>query len=210
MQVAVLGATGRVGRLLVDELERRGHQLTVLVRDPAKLGDRADRVRVVTGDSRDRAALRRLVDGVEAVISALGPTSKDRTVHRETAAALIAAMRSQGVRRFIGISGAGIDVPGDQKSTRDKIISGLIQRLGGATVADKPAEYRAWAASDVDWTLVRPPRLQDGPATAKVEHHAHKATQSTKLRRADLAMFLVDTLEQGRYLRLAPFVGQGS
>ena len=53
MKVAVLGATGRTGRVLVEELLRRGHDVRVLVRDPGRLGEVADRVEVVQGDSRD-------------------------------------------------------------------------------------------------------------------------------------------------------------
>ncbi len=89
------------------------------------------------------------------------------------------------------------------------MISFLIQKLGGAFVADKPAEYRAYAASDLDWTLVRPPRLQEGPATGKVAHDAHTPGRSSKIQRADLAAFLVDVVEQGLYSRQAPFASQG-
>ena len=206
MKVAVIGASGRTGHLLVEELLRRGHLVTALVRDPVRLGDLAGRVTVVTGDSR--RVLRPLVAGTDAVLSALGPTRKEPALHQDSAAALIAAMREHGVRRFIGISGAGIDVPGDRKSPRDRVISALIQRLGGKVVADKPTEYRAWAASDLDWTLVRPPRLKDGRATGRVEHDGHRSVRATSIRRADLAGFLADVLEQNLYPRLAPFVGE--
>ena len=207
MRIAVIGATGRTGRPLVEELLRRGHTLTVLVRDPAKLeGDLAERVVVVTGDSRTRSDLDRLIAGTEAVVSALGPTAKEADLHSETARALVEAMGAAGVRRFVGVSGAGIDVPGDQKSTSAKIISKAIQMLGGKVVADKPAEYAVLAASDLDWTLVRPPRLIDGEATGRVEHHAHRSTASTKITRADLAGFLADVVEGHLYPRQAPFV----
>jgi putative NADH-flavin reductase len=211
MRVVVIGATGRTGRLVVAELLRRGHETTALVRDPNKLDQAlAGRVRVVTGDSRGPTVLATLIEGADAVISALGPTNKETTLHRDTATALAAVMRTVGVRRFIGISGAGIDVPGDDKATRDKVISTLIRRLGGKVVADKPAEYRVWAASDLDWTLVRPPRLRDGPATGHIEHDAHRSTRSTTMTRGDLAVFLADVLDQGLYPRAAPFAASAT
>jgi putative NADH-flavin reductase len=132
--------------------------------------------------------------------------AKDATLHQDTARSLVAVMRRAGVARFIGVSGAGIDVPGDQKSTSAKIISALVQRLGGAVVQDKPAEHAAWAASDLDWTLVRPPRLKDGAGTGAVEHDGHRSVSATWIHRADLAAFLVDCLEQHLYPRTAPFV----
>lgn len=209
MKVAVLGATGRTGRPLVAELLRRGHEVSVLVRDPGRIADAADSVRVVTGSSRDAAALTDLVTGADAVVSALGPTGRDTTLHRETAAALLPVMRQAGVERFVGVSGAGIDVPGDRKSPSARVISFLIQRLGGAVVADKPAEHAVWAAGDRDWTLVRPPRLKDVPATGAVEHHASTSCRATWISRADLAAFLVDCLERHLYPRQAPFVAAG-
>jgi putative NADH-flavin reductase len=120
MMVAVLGGTGRTGQPLVAELLRRGHKVVVLARDPAKLGTVRDEVQVVTGDSRDDAALIELVSGADAVVSTLGPVRQQDMVTRDTAKALISVMRRAGVRRYIGVTGAGIDVPGDQKpsSTR--------------------------------------------------------------------------------------------
>ena len=59
---------------------------------------------------------------------------------------------------------------------------------------------------DLDWTLVRPPRLNDGPSIGEVEHDAHRSTKSTKLSRADLAALVLDVAEQGVYVRPAPFV----
>jgi len=206
VKIAVIGATGRTGRPLVAELLRRGHTVTVLVRDPAKLGNTDQPVQMVTGDSRTRADLDRLVVGADAVVSALGPAAKETSLHTETATVLIEAMRAAGVRRFVGVSGAGIDVPGDQKSVSAKVISKAIQTLGGEVVKDKPAEHAVYAASDLAWTLVRPPRLVDGDATGRLEHDAHRSTKSTKITRADLAAFLADVVEQDLYERQAPFV----
>jgi putative NADH-flavin reductase len=114
-------------------------------------------------------------------------------------------MSRAGVRRFIGVSGAGIDVEGDQKGARDTAISLVIRTLGGALAADKKHEYEVWNASDVDWTLVRPPRLLDGAGSGRVRHDAHRPGRST-IHRADLAAFLADEVEQHRYPRQAPFV----
>jgi putative NADH-flavin reductase len=208
MKIAVLGATGRTGRLVVDELLRRGHTVVALVRDPAGAA-LPDEVRLEAGDARDPAALQVLVAGTDAVISALGPVRGDRTLHREVAPLLREAARAAGVRRFVGVSAAGIDVPGDAKSVRDRLVSTLMQRLGGDAAQDKADEYRQWADSDLDWTLVRPPRLVDGPGTGRVEHSAHRSARRTKIARADLARFVVDCVEKGMHVRGAPLVGQG-
>jgi putative NADH-flavin reductase len=207
VKLALIGATGRTGRHALTTSLDRGHEVSVLVRDPARLPDAArDRVRVVVGESTDARALAQLLDGADAVLSALGPTGKEPDLHARTAHELVTIMRVSGPRRFVGVSGAGIDVPGDQKAGKDKAISWLIRTLGGAVVKDKPAEHAVWAASGLDWTLVRPPRLVDGDATGRLEHDAHRSTRSTQIRRADLGAFLVDVVEQDLYVATAPFV----
>lgn len=212
MKLALVGATGRTGRHALAAALDHGHDAAVLVRDPAKLPDAAkDRVRAVVGGSTDPEAIAALLSGADAVVSALGPTGKQPHLHTRTARALIDVMTTAGPRRFAGVSGAGIDVPGDLKAPKDKAISWLIRTLGGDVVKDKPAEYALWAASGLDWTLVRPPRLVDGPRSDRpLEHDAHRSTRSTTITRADLGVFLIDVVEQGLYLRTAPFVATTS
>lgn len=208
MKLALIGATGRTGRHTLAAALERGHDVTVLMRDPLKLPDAArERVRVVVGDSTDHEAIADLLRGADAVVSALGPTGKQPDLHTRTARALVDVMTMAGPSRFAGVSGAGIDVPGDLKAPKDKVISWLIRTLGGDVVKDKPAEHAVWAASDLDWTLVRPPRLVDGPPSdTPLEQDAHRSTRSTSISRADLGAFLVDVVEQDLYPRAAPFV----
>jgi uncharacterized protein YbjT (DUF2867 family) len=213
MRIAMLGATGRTGRHALKTALERGHEVTVLVRDPGKLphevtdGPYRDRVRVLVGDATDPDQLVELVAGADAVVSALGPVRGQRDLHRRTARALTRVMKEQGPRRFVGISAAGIDVPGDQKPLRDKVISWLIQRLGGDAAKDKPEEFAVWAGSGLDWTLVRVPRLQDRDRSMKpLQQDPHRSTRSTTLSRADLGAFLIDVVEQNLYACQAPFV----
>jgi putative NADH-flavin reductase len=205
MNVALIGGTGRTGQLVLAELLRRGHTVSVLARDPAKLGEQAASVRVVTGSATDPTVITELLTGADAVVSALGPTAKESDLHTRTARLLVERMPQLGVTRFIGVSGAAIDVPGDAKGTRDRLISTLIRTAGGAASKDKQAEYRVFAGSNLDWTLVRPPRLLDSPATGHASHDA-RTPGHWSVPRADLASVMVDVLEQGLYVRQAPFV----
>jgi putative NADH-flavin reductase len=209
MRIAVIGATGRTGRPLIAELMRRGHELTVLVRTPDKLGPALGAVQVVTGSSTDADALAHLLEGADALVSTLGPTSRDSTVMSDTARVLVPAMERRGIRRFVGVSGAGTDMAGDLKGRKDRVISSMIRRLGGPMATDKALEYRILVVSGLDWTLVRPPRLVDGPASGRVEHDAHTPGRSNSIRRADLAVFLADVVEQDLYIGQAPFVCAG-
>lgn len=205
MKITVLGGTGRTGRLLVPDLLAGGHEVTMLVRDPAKAEAFEGRAAIVMGDIRDATSVARALAGADAVASALGPVRKDTTLLRDTAAILTRAMTDAHVPRYVGISVAGLTLPGDRKSSRDEVISWLLNTFGGELAKDKIAEHDIWQRSSLDWTLVRVPRLTDGPLS-EVDHDAHVSGRRTSLSRGNLARFIADAARTGDYSRSAPFV----
>lgn len=205
MQVALLGGTGRTGVLILDELLLRGHRVKALVRAEGRIAP-GESVTTVVGDSRDRDTLSTVLSGCDAVLSAIGPRAREQSLHRDTARALVAAMGEHGVRRFVGVSGMNVQLPGDERSRSNAIAAWMIRTMGRESAMDKRDEWRILASSDRDWTLARATRLVDGDETGRVEHDAHRSTRSNKLVRADLATFVVECLEQGWYVRKAPFV----
>jgi len=206
VRIALLGSTGRSGEEQVPVLLGRGYELNLLVRDPSKLVAVPDNATVITGSSDSPDVIDELLAGVDVVISALGPDKRDPTLQSRTAEVLIPAMKRHGITRFIGISGEGVDLPGDDKDLVARVVTFGIQRIAGAMVRDKFREYELFAASKLDWTLVRPPRLKQGKATGKITHDAHRATGSSTITRADLAAFIADLIERPNYLQQAPFV----
>ena len=83
MLVALLGATGRTGVLVLDELLLRGHRVRGLVRAEGRVAP-GESVDTVVGDSRDRDTLAQLVEGCDAVVSTLGPRGREERLHRDT------------------------------------------------------------------------------------------------------------------------------
>lgn len=205
MKITVLGGTGRTGRLLVPDLLADGHEVTMLVRDPAKAEAFEGRAAIVAGDIRDAATVEQALAGADAVASSLGPVGKDTTLLRDTAAMLTTAMANARVPRYVGISVAGLTLPGDRKRSRDEVISWVLNTFGGELAKDKIAEHDIWQRSSLDWTLVRVPRLVDGPAS-EVDHDAHVSGRRTSLSRSNLARFIADAVRTGDYSRSAPFV----
>lgn len=160
MLIALIGGTARTGALVLDELLLRGHHLRVLVRADGRVTEGSS-VTTVVGDCRDRSTLGVLIEGTDAVVSALGPRGREETLHRDTAHALVASMRTSDVQRFVGISGMAVDVPRDQRSLSNTVAAQMVRLVGGPLARDKRAEYAVFAASDLDWTLARPPRFVD-------------------------------------------------
>lgn len=205
MRVALLGATGRTGVLVLDELVLRGHRVSALVRAEGRVAP-GESVATVVGDSRDHDTLEALVDGCGAVVSTIGPRGREETLHRDTARALVDVLAAAGARRFVGISGMNVPVPGDDRSAVNAVAARVVRFMAGPLARDKLAELEVFGASDLEWTLARPTRLVDGDETGRIEHDSHRSTRSNKVVRADLATFLVDCVEQGWYVRQAPFV----
>lgn len=201
MKLGVLGATGRTGRLIVEQALSEGHHVRALVRDPAKVDIQHERLEVLTGDPTDAQSVRALAAGRDAVISALGPGSGRKDVCGTAAANVVAAE----VKRYVTISGAGVDVPGDQKDVPGRIVSFMVRTLTPAIFQDKVVEHQRLAQSPVGWTLVRPPRLTDKPATGRPKTSLQRSPGS-QVSRADLAAFVLACAQDDAMIRKAPFV----
>jgi putative NADH-flavin reductase len=172
MKLTVFGATGGVGRQVVQQALDAGHEVIAVVRAPARLPIPAhERLKVVTvTDLTDHEALLPVVTGRDAVISALGPANNKqaRTAPIAGAAlrAILTAMDQAGVRRLSAISAApvGPAAEGEGLLTRAVVLP-LLRRLQRDTYADLTAMEEAIGASRTEWTVIRPPMLVDKPLT---------------------------------------------
>ena len=124
--IAVLGGSGRTGRPLIEALLHRGHSVRTLARTPSALAERPGMI-VLPGSSTDPASLDAVLSGSDAVLSALGPRKDEPQLQSSTARLLIQLMPMHDLSRFVGVSGAGIDVPGDDKPVKDRVISAVIR-----------------------------------------------------------------------------------
>jgi putative NADH-flavin reductase len=201
MHLAILGGTGRTGVHLVRRALDAGHTVRVLARDPQKVPLTHERLTVVKGDAGTPADIKTLVEGVDAVVSALGPVKGLEDICSRATRAVLDA----GAKRYVITSGAGLDVPGDQKDLPGKIISKIIRFVSPAIVADKEKELSMLQPSGCAWTLVRPPRLVDGTGTGRYRVDV-KTGPGSKLVRADLADFLLTCAAENRHVREAPFI----
>ena len=209
MQLTVLGGTGRIGRLIVEQALAAGHDVTVLVRDPRKLGPIAGRVRVVRGSVSDAAAVGEAVAGADAVISALGPdgNAADQVVKlRDGMRIVIGAMRGSGVRRIVNLSGAAIDAPGDRKPTLDRFASRIVRLVSGHVVAAKQAEFDELVASGLEWVAVRPPLVTNGPHIGRYRSGPNVLHPGARISRSDIADFMLAQAVEPTFAQAAPFV----
>jgi putative NADH-flavin reductase len=166
MKLTVFGATGGIGQEIVRQALGAGHQVTAVVRDPARLTVTGASLEVFRADLTDPGPLRPAVAGRDAVLSGLGARSrKDAGVAARLTRTVLGAMEAERVRRLLVVSagpvgpGAENDTPVDRAMRR--LISGILKDV----YADLREMEGELAASATDWTVVRPPRLQNKPLT---------------------------------------------
>ena len=197
LRLFVLGATGGVGRSLLDRALDRGHQITAFVRSPEKSGAPRQGLTVRGGDPRGAAELEVAPPGHDTVLSAIGPPGPGRSmIVTQCARSTVAAMQAAGVRRLLIVSAAVL-------FKDEGILFAMLRRTLLRNVAEDQTEMeRVVTASALDWTIVRPPRLTNGPLT---EHYQIEDNRMPRPRlsvsRSDVAHFLLDEAERGAHRR---------
>ncbi|MFE9812175.1 NAD(P)-dependent oxidoreductase [Streptomyces sp. NPDC005548] len=166
MRLTVLGATGGIGQEIVRQALGAGHQVTAVVRDPARLTVTGAGLEVFRTDLTDPQALRPAVAGRDAVLSGLGARRrKDAGVASRLTRTVLGAMEAEHTRRLLVVSASPVGPAAPEDGLVDRAMRGMISSLLRDVYADLREMEAALAASATDWTAVRPPRLQDKPVT---------------------------------------------
>ena len=204
MKVIVFGATGGIGRLLVAGALDHGHTVTAFVRSGQSLGPR-DGLHVVEGDLFDPQSVGDAIDGHRAVFCALGSrTLKADPLLSRAIPLIINGMHFHRVDRIITVGAAGALYPAGKYQPPLATVLFAIARatLLRHPMADQRAQERFLAASDLDYTIVRPPRLTDDPPTGTYRVLPDALPSSSrKIPRADVANFMIQQLTDPRFHR---------
>ena len=202
MKVAVIGAAGTVGSRLTDELLRRGHQVTGVVRDPDPKKEHTVPT-LVAGDVQDPAGLAKLISGHDAVVHSVRFVASDP-------AKVIAAVKNSGVGRLLVVGGAG-----------------SLEVASGLELIDTPAfpeEYKAEAQAgreflnvlrqedQLNWTYLSPSAIfAPGERTGKFRLGRDQllvgADGQSRISIEDFAIALTDEIERPRHIRQRFTVG---
>jgi putative NADH-flavin reductase len=220
MRLVIFGATGGTGRRLVERAIAEGHEVSALVRSPSRMTAHHQRLKVVVGDAFDSGQVREAVAGNEAVISVLGSRQPSNPLRPRRpgdpngpasagSGNIIAAMKEYGLRRFVCQTAWGVG-----ESKQDPGFAGaffmkaLVPPLLRDEYADKEAQERIVRESDVEWIIVRPMILTNGPWT-----NDYRAGEDLKpgwrpyISRADAADFLMRQITDSTFVRKTPAIG---
>jgi len=206
MRVLVFGASGRTGRLVVEESLERGHQVLAFVRDPAKLDLSHPQLTAVQGDVRSATAVDRAVQSADAVVSVIGPKSpgSGENVCSVGIANIVDSMSKHGVKRLVCLSDYG------NGETRTK---GLYARFLWLTIRahleDKERMEKIVKSSGLDWTIVRPTILTDEGKTGAYRVGTEiRVGLYPKISRHDLADFISKQITDDSFIRLSPSISK--
>jgi putative NADH-flavin reductase len=208
MKIAILGATGTIGRAVVAEGVSRGHRITGQSRNPNI--DLPMQAKLMAADPHDAGALQGVIADQDAVIYALGFRARGE-IHffSETTTALLYAMDRTGVRRLIAITGVGAgETRGHGGWFYDRVVYPLVTRN---IYTDKERQEALIRASGVDWTILRPAPFSasPGPEPLHVLTAVKPGTRLSRVTPQEVGQLALDCAERGLYRGEAVFFGHG-
>ncbi|OOG38375.1 NAD(P)-dependent oxidoreductase [Rhodanobacter sp. C05] len=206
MKIALFGATGHLGQGILHEALSRGYDVVAVVRDPSRLTQRNDKLKVVTGDVAQPASWLDAVRGADAVVASLS-ARRDSNPDSVPANAgvLLDNLPKAGVKRLLWVGGAG-----------------SLEVAPGVKVIDDPHFPEAWkpeamaqskaldmfraSYADVDWTYISPAALiEDGERSGKYRIDGDQllvdANGVSRITVPDYAVALLDRIEKHDALR---------
>jgi uncharacterized protein YbjT (DUF2867 family) len=209
MRLAVFGATGKTGRILLGKALERDHHVVAYARDPSHLDIVHPSLEIVSGDLDDAEAISTAVCGRDAAISVLGPKGRTRGLPIPTGMAhIVDAMKTHGVRRLVATATPSCHAAGDKFDLSFALAVLTVRLLLPSAYRNIVGAAQVVAASDLDWTLVRIPLLSDSPGCGPphVGHVGGPGTRLVPLPREALAEFLLTQITDGSLLHQAPVV----
>lgn len=203
MDVVVLGASGNIGKAIVQEALKRKHEVTAAVRNPESISIEHERLHITTVDILDAASVADAVRGHEEVISAYGPKLGQEEDLLVAAEAVVKGMQTAGLNRLLVVGGAG-----SLKTESGELLM---------NTSDFPAEMKPLAAAharayeiykntELDYTYISPPAVvqpgrRSGQFRIGLDRLVFDENGESMISVEDLAVAIIDELEEGNFSR---------
>lgn len=211
MKIVVFGATGIVGKAVVNEALKKGHEVTVLTRNARKVTTQHEHLHIVEGNVADKNVVHTVLKDQEAVIQTLGiggkGDGKPTSIVSEANKIIMTEMEQMNVKRLIAISviGAGNSLTFLPWIYR-KLVLPLFMKWFQAIIDDKNRMEPMIMKSGLDWTIVRCTTVKGRPATGKVNARLDGKGLKFSISAADMAVFIVNQLTDNSFLKQNPTI----
>ncbi len=213
LNVLVYGASGKIGSHVVDEALNRGHRVTAVSRDPARITLRHENLSVRRGDVLDADSIDSLLAGHDVVVTSvrgvIGEKEGKNTLQRIAVENVVEGIRrhQQGAPRLINVGGSGTLEVRPGVLYADAIPKLFISRKLEAEIEGQilALEYLR-GVGDVDWTYITPPkRFTDGKRRGEYRIGGDQMLKNkrgrSRISRSDFAVAVIDEAENAAYLR---------
>jgi uncharacterized protein YbjT (DUF2867 family) len=206
--VLIIGASRGIGLETVKVALQAGHSVRALARSAGRIFIGRPTLEKITGDALEMPTVKRALTGVDVVIQSLGISAGPEIILKPTqffstaTRMLVAAMEEAQVKRLVCVTGFGA---GDSRDRGGFLYSVAFHLLMGRVYDDKDAQERIVRRSKLDWVIVRPVILTNGPKTS-----AYRALVDPRhwtcgfVSRADVADFLVKQIDDNTFLHKTP------
>jgi putative NADH-flavin reductase len=202
----IFGASGRTGRHLIEQALAAGHTVTAFVRDRRAILVRHPKLHVIEGDVLNPDAVDAAMLGQRAVLSALGFSGRKGTEALLKATEnIVAAMRKYRVHRFICLAPAPEKEGWARRGLLGRLLSSFLRKSSCAQAWERQLD--SIRGSPLEWVLVRPTLLTDDASRKSYQVSVGWAEVPEGIPRADVATFMLEQLQNRRYIRLSPVLG---
>jgi uncharacterized protein YbjT (DUF2867 family) len=214
MQVLLLGATGRTGHLILENLIGKGHSVNAVVRDISRVGISSPKLSLFEGSTLDESLMLTAFNGCDAIISALNISRKSdfpwsalrtpKSLMSDTIKLVISIARSNALKRIIVLSAWGAN------ETLDDLPWWFRWTIKHSNIKygywDHDRQEDLLSESGLDWTVIRPAGLVNFKANKPIKVALAGQKLSLIISRKSVALFTVDVLENNKYLREKPAI----
>ncbi|KOR76847.1 NAD(P)-dependent oxidoreductase [Paenibacillus solani] len=203
MKVAIIGASGTIGKRITEEALRRGHDVTAILRNPERLEQEHERLNKVKADVMDPSSLEEAIQGHDAVISAFGPKFGQEEELLAAARTIVEGTKRGGVSRLLIVGGAGSLISDTGVPLMDTPeFPGEIRPLARAH-ADA---YDIYKESDLEWTYVSPaaviePGKRTGQFRIGMDRLVTDESGSSRISVEDFAVAMIDELDDPQFIK---------
>lgn len=196
MKILIIGGSRGVGKALLESSISRGFDVTVLARYPEKIKSAGPQVCIIEGDVLNKDDLKEAIEGQDAVCSCIGVpiTFKPVSLFSTAAANLVEIMKNGKDQKLIAVTGIGA---GDSKGHGGFLYDRLFKPIFLSTIyQDKDREEAIISSSGLNWLIVRPAGLTNGPQTGKYKVLDDlDGIVSKRISRLDVADFILNQIE---------------
>lgn len=207
IKIAIIGGTGKSGKYLVNQLVNQGFQLKILLRNPDNFQLKSSLIEVIKGEVTNFSSIHSLIEDCQAVISTLGlgiPASEP-TIFSQSTINVVKAMNECNVHRYIVTTGLNVDTPFDKKSYKTLFGTDWMKKTFPISTTDRQLEYDILVNSNIDWTLVRLPLIEQTDERNQVNVDLEDCP-GDKISATDLAFCLIEQLSSKAFIKKSPFL----